>query len=359
MRKQSEKRKGINKDILISVAIQELYSKQMSIMPKVKKPGSKRLPSIMNENDKNVHNLIYERKQYLESQSKTNGKYIAEKLQKHKKSVTLAEKLDLIPQRRQPLNQEQWERVKQAAVKKENVYNCCAICLQDFKLEPQLLLSCEHSFHKCCFDNFERHTSVKKCPLCRSERYEYIEINDGAENFINLNATRIQKRVRGMIARRDLFGRMIAEKVNIDNTNIKKRLIAFRMACLNDKYKRRTKQQHDLQIADIKHTTLVLSNTRELVKAYYQACKDKVKATSQLSSKENWGEVKKVFTTRKNNTCSICLANMSETISLLSCAHGFHSDCLAFFEKNSNKQVVCPMCRAPYSKVKWNLKIKN
>lgn len=355
MRKTTDKKKTQNKDILISVAIQELYMKNFALLSKPKKSKPHRLPSMNLENDKNVINLIYDKQNFLHSQNQANNNYIKNKAQKYKQELTLAEKIKLIPQKPQPLDQNAWNDVKAAAIKKENIFTCCAICLQDFKLESQLLLNCKHAYHKSCFLNFEMHTNDKKCPLCRNLNYEYIEINEGADKFINNTAIKLQKRLRGALARIKFWKMVIDNKVKLRSERLNVKLLSYRMACLNQKMNKVAKLQHQVQLDDMKSTEKVLLNTKDLVTAYYTALKNKNNLLVIKPKKENWRDIKNVFSERGNSTCSICLTNITMRFSLLSCSHGFHTDCLIFFEKNSKRITVCPLCRVPYIKTTTNL----
>ena len=350
MKKSTNKQKEQSKNILLSVALQELYTKKMPLLAKPAKPKATKVPSISAENDKNVHNIIYDRENYMKTQGKNNKQYIINKAKRYKQERTLAEKLNLIPSRPAPLDEKLWEKVKSEAAKKENVYESCAICLQDFRMEPQLLLNCEHSFHKCCFLSFEKHANTRKCPLCRSENYEYIEINTGAEQYINTSAARIQKWVRGAIARNRFWARIDSDKIKLSSARIVNRRLAYRMACLNQRLKKSSREQYNTQLSDMKNTEQILGNTRELIASYYTAMKQKNQTNAIEVVTNNWPSTREKFSQRKSNDCSICLTSMNGKFSLLSCSHGFHVQCLEFFERNCTKSIVCPLCRLPYIK---------
>lgn len=71
---------------------------------------------------------------------------------------TMAQKLGLVPNDRKALSQEEWKEVKaQAKLRGDFENSSCAICCQEFKDTPQLLLSCSHSFHRHCIEYFERY----------------------------------------------------------------------------------------------------------------------------------------------------------------------------------------------------------
>ena len=97
-----------NKDILLSAAIQELYSKKIKLLQPKKKRKIK-MPSIV-ENPKQLQNLIYDRKKHKKNQKNKNTQLIDYNAFEHKENLTLAEKMNLIPQRDKPLNKAQWGR---------------------------------------------------------------------------------------------------------------------------------------------------------------------------------------------------------------------------------------------------------
>ena len=52
---------------------------------------------------------------------------------------------------------------------KEDKYDCCSICLEDYEYSDQLrILPCDHAFHSKCVDQW---LSTKKrfCPLCKQK----------------------------------------------------------------------------------------------------------------------------------------------------------------------------------------------
>lgn len=62
--------------------------------------------------------------------------------------LTLAQKLGLLPPPPLPLSSEEWERVKQRSFLQGDSMQPCPICKEEFELQPQVLLSCSHVFHK-------------------------------------------------------------------------------------------------------------------------------------------------------------------------------------------------------------------
>jgi hypothetical protein len=81
----------------------------------------------------------------------------------------------------------------------------CSICLEDFKLNPQTILSCSHVFHLNCLTSFEKHNKLKACPICRRKDYEKKIIDEGIRIFTMKCILKIQKCLRGSQCRRKLY----------------------------------------------------------------------------------------------------------------------------------------------------------
>ncbi|WIA37624.1 hypothetical protein OEZ86_014525 [Tetradesmus obliquus] len=119
--------------------------------------------------------------------------------------LTLAQRRGLIPKPDKLLSQEEWSAVHSLARQRDDCSaSNCAICLEPFKAEQQVLLSCSHVFHQQCLASFERHVRVKACPLCRKAWYQQLIISDAAEAYRHTCATRIQAAVRGWLCRKSL-----------------------------------------------------------------------------------------------------------------------------------------------------------
>nr|XP_028607216.1 RING finger protein 32 isoform X2 [Podarcis muralis] len=116
--------------------------------------------------------------------------------------LTLAQQLGLVEPPAMPLTTEEWEHVKQRSIKQGDSVQPCAICREEFALQPQVLLSCSHVFHKACLKAFERFAGKKTCPMCRKIQYQTRVIHDGARLFKIKCATRIQAFWRGHIVRK-------------------------------------------------------------------------------------------------------------------------------------------------------------
>lgn len=92
---------------------------------------------------------------------------------------TLAQRLRLVasPARLTP---QQWEEAHAASLRRGDSRCECAVCLQPFRQQPQVLLSCSHVFHQACLASFEAYAGVRSCPLCRCQAYQKRHVQDGA-----------------------------------------------------------------------------------------------------------------------------------------------------------------------------------
>nr|XP_021141255.1 RING finger protein 32 isoform X4 [Columba livia] len=116
--------------------------------------------------------------------------------------LTLAQKLGLVEPPSSPLTAEEWVKIKQRSIEHGDSTQPCAICREEFALQPQVLLSCSHVFHKACLKAFEKCRGKKCCPMCRKEQYQTRVIHDGARLFKIKCAVRIQASWRGYIVRK-------------------------------------------------------------------------------------------------------------------------------------------------------------
>ncbi|XP_053215366.1 RING finger protein 32 isoform X2 [Podarcis raffonei] len=215
--------------------------------------------------------------------------------------LTLAQQLGLVEPPAMPLTIEEWEHVKQRSIKQGDSVQPCAICREEFALQPQVLLSCSHVFHKACLKAFERFAGKKTCPMCRKIQYQTRVIHDGAHLFKIKCATRIQAFWRGHIVRK--WYKKLRKTVPPKDAKLRKKFFeekAFRQ-----------------DIVDCPICIMPL--------IYPTHLQDGIPQASYPS-------------------CS------SKTV-LLSCSHMFHSTCVQAFEDFSlGGKPICPLCRSHYQK---------
>ncbi|XP_063063153.1 RING finger protein 32 isoform X2 [Engraulis encrasicolus] len=116
--------------------------------------------------------------------------------------LTLAQRMGLVEAPERRLSETEWEQVKRRSVQEGDSSQPCVICREQFRLQPQVLLSCTHVFHKACLKAFERYSGRKCCPMCRREQYETRVIHEGARIYRHQCIVRIQAWWRGCMARR-------------------------------------------------------------------------------------------------------------------------------------------------------------
>ncbi|XP_032763089.1 RING finger protein 32 isoform X3 [Rattus rattus] len=217
--------------------------------------------------------------------------------------LTLAQKLGLLALPPLPLSSDEWEKVKQRSLLQGDSMQPCPICKEEFELQPQVLLSCSHVFHRACLQAFEKFTNRKTCPLCRKNQYQTRVIHDGARLFRVKCATRIQAYWRGYIVRK--WYRNLRKMIPPTDAKLRRKFFEEKAA------------HHEIYECSICLTPLFFH------------C-DGRQAAAGTSSQ-----------------------HPRETV-LLSCAHLFHNACLLALEEFSlgdNAPFhVCPLCRSCYQK---------
>ncbi|ETE72742.1 RING finger protein 32, partial [Ophiophagus hannah] len=215
--------------------------------------------------------------------------------------LTLAQKFGLVELPAMPLTLDDWEYVKQRSIKQGDSVQPCAICKEEFALQPQVLLSCSHVFHRACLKAFERFAAKKSCPMCRKTQYQTRVIHDGARLFKIKCATRIQAFWRGHIVRK--WYKNLRKTVPPKDVRLRKKFFeekAFRQ-----------------DIADCPICIMPLMQPAQL----------------------------------QDGLCLDDYQSRPRQTALLSCSHMFHSTCLQAFEEFSlRERPICPLCRSCYQK---------
>eukprot|EP00913_Durusdinium_trenchii_P033070 g30960.t1 len=102
----------------------------------------------------------------------------------------------------------QWEVVKHRSDTREDSEVPCSICLEDFRMRPQVILSCSHVFHGECLRSFERFAGKRQCPLCRCPYFDATIHHSGLMVWRKKCASRIQRAWRGYLSRKELFNEL-------------------------------------------------------------------------------------------------------------------------------------------------------
>ncbi|XP_041823476.1 RING finger protein 32 isoform X2 [Melanotaenia boesemani] len=268
-------------------------------------------------------------------------------------SLTLAQKLGLVASPGERLTEDEWTQVKMRSLLQKESAQPCAICREEFLLQPQVLLSCSHVFHRACLHSFEKFSGKKCCPMCRKEQYETRVIYDAAQLYRQKCAIRIQAYWRGYVARK-LYRNMKKTKCPKDK---KLRRKFFEEKELNDSFVRYCHTDTEAFLSDIDRS---LSSSRRV----FQQLERKRAAEPQ---ENDWNRIESQVIQRGVWDCPICLTAMCNyslqvesarsshqqvrhTV-LLSCSHLFHQLCLEAFEAfTADSRPRCPLCRSTYHK---------
>lgn len=277
--------------------------------------------------------------------------------QSYQTRLSLAQKLNLVPAPKAPMEVKDWENVLNVARTNNQIYENCAICLEPFRAEHQVLLDCCHVFHKHCLQTFERLEQCRSCPMCRNKDYQRIDVDEAAVTYLNKCATLIQSNFRRLKAEVG-FQRMLKQ---VDSKalpdSLKRKSLIFKMKQMSiSAYKSMRKSKKNIT----KFVTLDsldptrLADLNELMTAYISKYREIQQGKKQTTEQTDWDQIAGKFYSRKEHDCSICLAGFSSNNQtyLLSCSHGFHVNCLKFFERYSKNAVpLCPLCRNEYQRM--------
>ncbi|XP_076017194.1 RING finger protein 32 [Genypterus blacodes] len=269
--------------------------------------------------------------------------------------LTLAQKMGLLAPPERRLTEDEWTRVKARSVQQGDSTQPCAICREEFRLQPQVLLSCSHVFHRACLCAFERFSGRKCCPMCRREPYETRVIHDGAHLFRHHCATRIQACWRGYIARK--WYTHVRETVCPKDKKLRRRFFEKKLQELNDSFVRYCHTDVEAFLSDIDRS---LSSSR-------RALRQLERGSVGEPQEDDWDRIQRQVVQRGVWDCPICLTPLCssshgpeaerskhgpqrQTV-LLSCSHLFHQVCLESFEAfNVDSRPSCPLCRSVYYK---------
>uniref|UniRef100_A0A3Q3KWH8 Ring finger protein 32 n=2 Tax=Mastacembelus armatus TaxID=205130 RepID=A0A3Q3KWH8_9TELE len=269
-------------------------------------------------------------------------------------SLTLAQKMGLVASPARRLTEDEWTQIKTRSVLQEESAQPCAVCREEFLLQPQVLLSCSHVFHRTCLQAFERFSGRKCCPMCRREQYETRVIYDAAHLFRHRCATRIQACWRGYVARK--WYRHMRKIICPKDKQLRRKFFEAKLQELNDSFIRYCHTDTEAFLRDIDRS---LSSSRRVFQQLER------KSISEPQEKD-WDQIQSQVIQRGVHDCPICLTALCSinplseaSISnhqrrptmLLSCSHLFHQFCLEAFEAfAADSRPLCPLCRSVYHK---------
>ncbi|NXT53082.1 RNF32 protein, partial [Pluvianellus socialis] len=274
--------------------------------------------------------------------------------------LTLAQKLGLVEPPSLSQTAEEWVKIKERSVQHGDSTQPCAICREEFALQPQVLLSCSHVFHKACLKAFEKRTGKKSCPMCRKEQYHTTVIHDGARLFRMKCAIRIQASWRGYIVRK--WYKNLRSTVPPNDSKLRKQFFEKKVQQISSRLVSSYNINLDEFFSEIDSS---IAASRDAFRQW--------EGKEILINETDWEKIQMQAFRQEIFDCPICIMPLSPTVPparlssgnssqcsrqtvLLSCSHLFHHTCLQAFEEFSlGERHICPLCRSYYQKkiLKW------
>ena len=376
-----------NEDIINSVAIQDHYSriifqKNKNFFPTIIQhqpilDNSKKQIIMNNPLNKlyNPENPIMKKYKNIRNHSKKSS-LIEDflKCQKYNKKLSLAQRIGLVPAPPKPLISEDWALIEDLSTKRKD--GICAICLVNFGIKNQVILSCSHVFHENCLKSFERHSKNKFCPICRKKDYERKNHIKGVHEYKNKCVLDIQRVFKGFLKRKEFAIRM--KGVIINNSLLRRRILNYRLGLLTKGINKAMKNKEvtinkyldniQKEICNKKNELGQNLEELHLKKQENMFLRNELKnierneGKKEISAQEKvkWENIKNIALERQKQSgdCAICCNKLfsenkpTKDLYLLSCSHIYHKNCLHSFERyNFNLEIVCPICRANYEKM--------
>ncbi|KRX06004.1 hypothetical protein PPERSA_01082 [Pseudocohnilembus persalinus] len=334
-----------------------------------------------------------------------------EKMKKYYSGLSLAQKLGLVEAPEKPLSQQDWQKIEEMAKKRNDSDGQCAICLEDFDDQEQVLLSCSHVFHKQCLQSFEKHNKSrqKTCPICRRQHYDIKSFDEGFKVYVQKCTVKIQKIWRGALKRYNFYKNLIDTNYKASSMYMRRKILGYKLQIFNKKMmadmdEKRKKNEVILRkhVQDFENNQVQLEkdiltlknhkkNNSKFVQEFISNYNKEIlgiypqdnlqEQDQQIENNQNnpqlqnnaqqnlnhkskgkksineWLEIKKRAIERNEPDCAICYNSLldktkKKQLYLLSCTHVFHANCLNAFERyNLNTGHECPVCRQEYEKV--------
>ena len=294
-----------------------------------------------NNNKKNMIDQIYKNHESEHEIINRNKKFL--------QKLTFAEKVGVQKIKNFPLSINQWKELEEKTVERGDHINECPICMEKLKDRESVILSCSHVFHKVCLRNFEKFTSVNKCPICRCEKYEKKIYTKDKEYFVKKSVILIQKYVKGYVLRYNLYKKIFKDNMP-KNKHLRSIYSYWKIRDLTNKMVKAIEKQNKINKKIFED---VLESEKEIIRL-----ENKNKLLTEKHKKEmekyrpDWNEIENKVEKRDNNICAICLCEFGKKkCYILSCSHVFHKNCLDNFERFDSYYIKrCPLCRNNYTK---------
>lgn len=200
----------------------------------------------------------------------------------------------------------------------------CASCKKDLNCRYVVLLNCDHILHQPCWEKMSK-SYHNCCTICL--KLAQSKVIDCYFSKFQKCAILIQKTFRGFLARRVMKQKHLFHK----QAHFQK-----------DQYGSEI-LSHILKIQNEKIDAVLLCVEKEL-----EWARDIMKYAEEYEKTVNWDLV--ISKIDLNQSCPICLCSIDkDNLSVISCGHVIHTDCLVQFLDFSSKQTNqtrCPMCRS-------------
>ncbi|KAG7379936.1 hypothetical protein PHYPSEUDO_007994 [Phytophthora pseudosyringae] len=256
------------------------------------------------------------------------------------------------------LTRDEWEHCEQQAEARGDIKHPCSICREPFGVKEQVILSCSHMFHLACITSFERflRTNQHVCPLCRKQNYQKRCTAVASDFHREYSAKRIQAVFRGFTARRRAAALWQKFYSSGKGDPIRRRhFFANRVGKTTDRLVTAMSKRDDSIDALLAEFDKSLSMSRRVFQD--PGPETDMDPTTSFPGGDDWLAIFKKARARDERECAICINAFSpsmEGVSLLSCSHAFHSQCLSAFEDFNIYEVsLCPVCRASYRSQTW------
>eukprot|EP00742_Colponemidia_sp_Colp-10_P009539 GILJ01010411.1.p1 GENE.GILJ01010411.1~~GILJ01010411.1.p1 ORF type:complete len:391 (+),score=23.92 GILJ01010411.1:30-1202(+) len=267
----------------------------------------------------------------------------SEPLEVYKRKLTLAQRMGLVEAPAPPLSETQWSEIKSKTKARQEAF--CPICMEEFALEQQVILSCSHVFHKTCLTSFEKFSKSKSCPMCRKQAYEKRTFDGGKELYAHRCATQIQAHWRGYKLRQAFYELQRANPPK--DPRLRRKFFGERLRNVSDRFFMELDREHDSLDSFLAEIDSSLEQSRKVINNAASM------ADARTVTEEVWTTAREKALGRADTVCPICYCelNARKEVCLLTCSHVFHSQCIQSFENFNvydNRQ--CPLCRALYQK---------
>ncbi|KAE9349883.1 hypothetical protein PF008_g6707 [Phytophthora fragariae] len=274
--------------------------------------------------------------------------------------LTLAQKRGLVKRPPPKLTRDEWEDCEQQAEARGDTQHPCSICRESFGVKEQVILSCSHMFHLACITSFERflRTNQRVCPLCRKQNYQKRNTTMASAFHRDYSAKRIQAVLRGFLARRQAAGLWQKFYSSGKGDPIRRRkFFANRVGKTTDRLVTAMSKRDDSIDALLAEFDKSLSMSRRVFQDNAPETETDPATGASFPGGDDWLAIFNKAKARNESECAICINSFGSSmagVSLLSCSHAFHSQCLSAFEDFNIYEVsLCPVCRASYRSQTW------